>query len=390
MERITGLLQVPMLAQRVESQSAESVDLQNRVTIEVHTASYRSVRGYTVIAALCDELAFWRSDESSANPDTEILEALRPAMATIPNAMLLCASSPHARKGALWDAWKAHYGKDGPILVWHAPTRTMHARVPQATIDAALERDAARANAEWNALFRTDVESFIPREVVEALVSPGVYERARIGDVRYFGFVDPSGGGHDSYTLAIAHAEGDIAVLDLVRERRPPFSPEEVTEEYAKTLHDYGVHSVVGDRYSAQWVVEQFRKRGIEYRAAERSKSELYLECLPIFNSGRAELLDHARLIGQLCALERRSVRGGRDTVDHGPGGMDDVANAVAGVLSLCGRKRVLEGDMSELAVVVGRLSAESAAGPWAGSWDRVAGGSAVENDPGSPWYGRM
>jgi hypothetical protein len=414
MRYIAGLLEVPMLAARVESQSTESVDLQNRVTIEVHPASYRSVRGYTVIAALADELAFWRSDETSANPDTEILEAIRPAMVTIPNAMLLCASSPHARKGALWDAWKAHYGKDGPILVWHAPTRVMHARVPQLTIDRAMERDPARANAEWHAIFRADVESFIPREVVEALVSPGVYERAPIGDVRSLGFVDPSGGGHDSYTLAIAHAEGDIAVLDLVRERRPPFGPEEVTDEYARTLQAYGVHSVVGDRYSAQWVVEQFRKRGVDYRAADRSKSELYLECLPIMNSGWAELLDHPRLTGQLCALERRSVRGGRDIVDHGPGGMDDLANAVAGALALCRCRRGFEGSLLDHALLVpSETSAEYGLsvrlpgdgtgwtpGPGApGERARPgdvgyatsgggASGSGVYGDASSPWFG--
>src|SRR6478609_3225392 len=34
------------------------------------------------------------------------------AMATVPTAMLLCASSPYARRGALWQAHREHYGKD--------------------------------------------------------------------------------------------------------------------------------------------------------------------------------------------------------------------------------------------------------------------------------------
>jgi hypothetical protein len=38
-------------------------------------------------------------------------------MATIPNAMLLCGSSPYARRGALYDTHQKHHGKDGPVVV---------------------------------------------------------------------------------------------------------------------------------------------------------------------------------------------------------------------------------------------------------------------------------
>jgi hypothetical protein len=48
-------------------------------------------------------------------------------------------------------------------------------------------------------------------------------------------------------------------------------------------------------------------------------------------------LLDHPRLVAQLCALERRTARGGRDSIDHPPGAHDDVANAAAGALVLSG-----------------------------------------------------
>jgi hypothetical protein len=90
----------------------------NRIVIEVHTASFRSTRGYTIVAALLDEIAFWESDETSANPDVEVVNAIKPGMATVPGAMLLCASSPHARQGVLWNAYRKHFGKDGdPILV---------------------------------------------------------------------------------------------------------------------------------------------------------------------------------------------------------------------------------------------------------------------------------
>ena len=98
----------------------------------MHTASLEAPRGYTCVAVLLDEIAYWPTDELSAEPDIEVVNAVRPSMATIPNAMLLCASSPHARKGVLFDAHRKHYGQDNdPILVWQADTRSMNATVPQ-------------------------------------------------------------------------------------------------------------------------------------------------------------------------------------------------------------------------------------------------------------------
>ena len=100
--------------------------MSNRTTIEIHTASFRAVRGYSLAAALCDEVAFW-PQEDSATPDEEILAALRPGLASIPGSMLLCASSPHARRGELWSAYRRWHDKnDAPVLIWQADTRTMN------------------------------------------------------------------------------------------------------------------------------------------------------------------------------------------------------------------------------------------------------------------------
>ena len=198
------------------------VDLTNRITIEVHTCSFRTVRGYTIVAALLDEIAFWRSDEDSSNPDTEVVAAVRPAMATIPNAILLCASSPYARKGVLWEAYQRHFGKTGQTLVWNAPTRTMNPSVTQSYIDAEFEKDPISAAAEFGAEFRTDIEAYVSREAVEAVTDWSVHERGPVYAYRYAGFTDPSGGSGDSFTLVIAHKEGELGVMDCIREVRPP------------------------------------------------------------------------------------------------------------------------------------------------------------------------
>jgi Terminase large subunit, T4likevirus-type, N-terminal len=328
---VLGLLRsVPMLARTIERERAESIDLANKVTIEIHTASFRTTRGYTIVAALCDELAFWAQEDQS-EPDYAVLDALRPGMGTVPGAMLLCASSPYARRGALWDAHRRHFGKDGSaILVWQAPTRVMNPTLPQRVVDEATERDPASAAAEYGAQFRTDIESFISREAVMACVTPGVRERPPIAGVHYYAAVDPSGGSSDSMTMAICHRENDVIVIDALRDVKPPFSPEGVVCEFATLLKSYRITMVRGDRYAGEWPREQFRKRNIEYRPADKNKSEAYTDLLPAINSRRIDLLDNDRVIAQLCSLERRTGRAGKDSIDHGPGAHDDLGNAVA------------------------------------------------------------
>lgn len=339
MRYIGGLLRgVPMLRRLIESETRESFDLTNSITIEVGTASFKSLRGYTVVAALCDEIAFWPND-NSAEPDYEILNALRPAMATIPNAILLCASSPYARKGALWTAHRKYFGQPGPILVWQAATRTMNATVPQSVIDEAIERDAPSASAEYLAQFRTDVELLLTREAIEAVISPGVRERPFVLRTIYKAFVDPSGGSANSITLAIGHREQGGIILDVVRERKPPFSPDAVVADFANVLKEYRIAKVTGDRYAGEWVREPFRKHGVAYELAGQPKSDLYRDMLPLINSQLLDLLDVDRLTNQLIGLERRTARGGKDSIDHAPGGHDDLANVVAGVASVLSKK---------------------------------------------------
>ena len=293
---VTGILDSsPLLSSMIEDRLKDTIRLNNGVDIEIHTSSFRAVRGYSIISAVCDEIAFWRS-EDSANPDKEVINALRPGMAGIPNPLLFCISSPYGRSGALWDAHQRHYGKNGDVLVWQSDTVSMNPTIAQDVIDEAYERDASVAAAEYGGQFRVDVELFITREAVDAVVVEGRLELPPSGR-RYAAFVDPSGGSHDSFTLGVAHEEEGRRVLDLVRERKPPFSPEDVVREFSEILRLYRVTEVHGDRYSGEFVVEQFRKCGIAYKASSRTKSEIYGELLPLINSRQVELLDDGRLI---------------------------------------------------------------------------------------------
>ncbi len=327
----------PMLSKLVEAERAESIDLSNRVTIRVATCSYRSIRGFTCAAALADEIAFW-ADDSMANPATEVLRALRPRLATIPNSLLLAISSPYARSGPLWQALQDHHGKDdSDVLCWKASTRQMNPTIPQSLIDRDMAADPEAARSEWGAEFRSDLESFLPIEAIWNVTITGRYELPPTPGVTYTAFIDPSGGRQDAATLAIAHREKETAVVDLARRWKAPHDPSHVAADMAAILKSYRVRKVTGDRYGGAWPETEFSKHGITYRPAEKSKSDIYIEFLPMVLSGRVELVENKILFGELRALERRTRKGGRDLVDHPPRGQDDLANAVAGVCSMVG-----------------------------------------------------
>lgn len=331
-----GLLRsTPALASMIVSETADSLTLSNGVVIEVHTASVASVRGYSLAACICDEVAFWGSDDEATDSDVEILNAIRPALATL-RGPLIVLSSPYARRGVLWDAYERHYGRDSDVVVVAAPTLRLNPTLDPAIVAEAMATDEPRARAEWGGEFRGDVESFVSAAVIAAAVEPGVVERGWVSGLHYVAAADPAGGsGKDSYTATVGHVETDEAgvrraVQDALVEVRPPFSPEAATAEIAAMLARYRVRHVVGDRYAGDWPAEALRRHGVTYTPSSWTATEAYAEALPALNSRRVALVDNPRLVAQLCALERRATRTGKVLISHPPNRHDDAANASA------------------------------------------------------------
>jgi hypothetical protein len=330
---IAGLLHSnPMLERLIVREDKESIELANRTVIEVGTASFRSTRGYTLAAVICDEVAFWRS-EDSANPDHEIINALRPGLATL-EGKLIVLSSPYAKRGFLWDTYRRYYGTQDPhILVAQAPSKTMNPSLPQRVIDQAYDRDPEAAKAEYGAQFRSDLEAFIARELVEGVTRTAPLELPYDSRHRYFAFADPAGGGHDEYTMAIGHKEDSRVIVDLVRAKRGV--PSEITADYAALMKAYGIRTAQSDKYAGSWPADEFAKHGITIEYSPKPRSELYLDALPAITSGRVELPPDDRLITQFAGLERKTSKTGRDSVNHAQGAHDDRANAAAGIIAL-------------------------------------------------------
>lgn len=327
MRYIAGILEAPLLKQKLLKTKASKFEFQGQVVIEVATCSFRSVRGYTIAAVLADEAAFW-SDENGANPASAVFAALKPAMMTIPNSMMIIGTTPYARRGPIWDFYDRFYGiENNHTLVWQAPTLDMNPSIDPAEVELEFQLDPANAEAEYNAKFRTDVEALLSREVVEAITVNGRFAIPYDPNKQFYGAIDASGGSSDSFTLGIAHAEDARGILDLVREVRPPFSPDQVCSDYAEIMRGYNISKCSADRYALGSVMESFSKYGITIEHSEMDRSAIYGNFLPMANARRIELLDHSRLRQQLLGLERKTSRL-KEIIDHSRGQHDDVCNA--------------------------------------------------------------
>ena len=129
-------------------------------------------------------------------------------------------------------------------------------------------------------------------------------------------------------------------MLDCLRERKPPFNPSDVAAEFIETLKSYRVSIVYGDRFAGEWCRQPFRDQNIFYKLADRAKSDLYRDALPVFNSCNVALLDNRTLVGQLSSLERSTGPTGRDRIDHPRGAHDDLCNAACGAIVVATQKR--------------------------------------------------
>jgi hypothetical protein len=334
---------IPMLSSLVTRETATGFELSNAVEVAVATNSFRTAgRGRAVLCAILDEVAFYRSD-TSTTPDTETYKAILPSLATLPGSMLIGISSPHRKSGLLYQKHRDFFGKNSDsTLVIQAPTATLNPLIDPAIIAQAYEDDPQAASAEWGGLFRSDLTGYVDAATVEASIDRGIVARPWRPGIVYRSGTDPSGGSHDSYCSAVAHMEGNVAVLDAVLEVKSPASPAESTRRVCELLRSCKLTQTTGDHFAAGWVTGEFAKNGCRYVHAKQNRSEVYLSVLPLFNSQRVRLLDNRRLATQFCNLERRTSTMGRDIIDHGVGGMDDLCNATSLALNVSAKPGVI------------------------------------------------
>jgi hypothetical protein len=339
---------VPLLAETVTGRTADAWTLDNGVVLTAYPCRPAAIRGLRARCVIASELAFYTSSEGNPN-DVEMLRAARPCTATT-DGRLVILSSPYGQTGALWELFRKHFGRDdASTLVWKASAPEMNPTLPADYLERMAEDDPEAYRSEVLGEFRAGIMTFAPPDVIEACVEAGVRERSTAPGVSYVSFTDTaSGSGRDEFVLAIAHADGERVVLDLVRAWSPSFNPSGVIAEAAALLREWGLTTTTGDRYSPGFVLEGFRAHGVTYEFSTRDRSAVYLDLLPLLNSRRVVLLDDPEVLRQLRGLERRRGSSGRDRVDHRPNASDDRINAAAGACVLAVSPRGMTAEQLE------------------------------------------
>lgn len=343
------LLKSPLLRSMLAGEPlAMSLRLTNGLVIQCFPSTSTSMRGYSICTAILDEIAYFAL-EGMADSDAEIQASIFRGMINFEHTKLIKISTPWMKSGILFQDYESSFGKDDPdLLVWQASSTLMNPSLRSSVLDRMRRRNPAMAAREFDAIFTDDLQAFLPQPWIDAAVMVGRFgSTPNLHQHSYFGVIDPTSAGSDTFTLAIGHPEmhgPDLIVFQdyakgWVRPRSGTLDLEgTVVAEIAQVCQEFGVTYLISDRHAKGWVAQAFARHGIEVISDDDAydnvtvpdKSGAYQELEIALSQGRVRILDHAETIRQLKLLEKSARPGGKVLIDSPRNAHDDYANVLA------------------------------------------------------------
>jgi hypothetical protein len=333
-----SLRKSPILAKFIKKVTRDEIILKNNVVIGCFPCNHDSVRGRTLIAVVCDEIAFWPYGDLAASPVEEVLAALRPGMATAQKAKLIKISTPYGKSGVVWDEFSRRTELD--FLVWQFTTFEMNPSIKPEKVERERRRDEDKYRREYLAEFTDSVNSWISPEYINQCIVRGRVELPPQKEINYVAALDAATRGADFAIVIVHKTVGDSVVVDCVRTwtgtKNTPLSIEAVLFQIRDLLQTYNTNQVTGDQYYSDAICQQLLKMQIVYQRFDftaQSRSGLFTNLKYYLGERKLELLDDPKLLGQLRSLRQEQRPGGH--VDVRPSsGKDDSAVALALALS--------------------------------------------------------
>jgi hypothetical protein len=314
----------PDLRRLLRGQTTDSFTLERSdghvITVEALPATRggAAIRGRSLVAALCDEFAFFR-DESAAVNDQQTHEALSPRI--VRGGQLLEVSTTWAEAGLLHKFWSEQFGKPKNVLVAHAPTVLMRPSEKD-RVEVEYERDAINAAREFGAEFLSagagayfvEVDACVEDRKVPLAPEPKLHAVAAAD----FAF------NSDHSWLFIVRVEDGRAVIADWLEIRPkkgqPLKPSEVVDRFAEVMKRHGVDELRADGHYKESIREALARHGLRFRASDgglTGKLRNYQAAQTLIREVKAVLPNLPLLLTPLKETTVRPLPGGGLSITH-------------------------------------------------------------------------
>lgn len=312
----------------------------SRVQIKVGAASKKSTRGIAACAVLCDEIAFWGTEEKSAERDIDILRALKPAMSQFDNkAILIKLSSPGIKQGELYNEYMKRDSLPPNFVIFKAPSWVWNKILNNQFLATEYKLDPTGFGSEYRADFVDSLSDFISPEMVDLCVMRGVSinppETKKV-DVTYVAAIDAAFKG-DRFTFTIAgFCNGRLKQYVMKAwegNRKVPVKAHEVAQFIRTVCREYGISRVHADQYAFHPLKEIFEQYGlllIETPFTNNFKKQIYYNLKTVVHNQKLDLLDHALTITEIKQLQCEQTSTGTVRIGHPVGGHDDCATVIA------------------------------------------------------------
>lgn len=326
---ILDVLKVPYIRRGDEIQLTHT----NRI-FRVYSASFRTAVGFTCIGLVADEAAKWRDDETGANPATEVLRSIRPAMATMPRAHEYLSSSP-------WATLDAHHehmelGETEIQCVATAPTWDANPTLSEAACRD-LEGDEETFQREYGAIpMRGGVEVFfdaaaIDDSVLKDFVNPRTpREGEQVTAGADFGFKSDHSALYVSHLMGGMYMPGEYKVLKPTGDK--PLRPSDVCKEFAEIVSRHGTRGIMADGHYREALVEHLAPYNIAFLDAPTQPVKAFVRFRTLLHQDRVRLPPSKQLLRDLKEVQKRPTPNGNIRIilpRRAGGGHADVVSAL-------------------------------------------------------------
>lgn len=373
---LTTLESSPLFKKEIANTNADFIYLKNHITIGMAPPNGKALRGYAVPVVAMDEVAMWYSDADSANPDYEVLRAIKYAQLQFPDRKRLGTSTPWTKEGLLWKYSEA--GTEGRnikdpdkrrafkgILAMHAPTAVMvgkpsgglaRAIVTAEDLEKEFQEDPGAFEREALANFVDSISGFFNGGGLREAVDQGVYSRVPLPRPNYpldpspiyVAAIDPAFK-RDAFGFVIVHNSGaDGVVVDVAKRWKAlhgeVLNPDLILDEIKPLLDLYKIHILYSDQYHLESlqqlaILKGFAIQGVPFTS--KSKASIFGNLKQLLDAKKLRLLDWdgfakdsiaaKEMFDELIVLERRLTSGGAVQISAPNGRHDDMA-AVLGI----------------------------------------------------------